>query len=221
MRYADPRGLVVQVWQGDKTLCEQPCVDAGDAATEADRLFTDCCPPAPSADEYNRDFDEAGIREPGGLMRDPLTLVDRAREQFASAFNRQDISALRALCEDDLILLPPNHLPIVGVESALDWWRAGFSVSRTRLRLAPRELNLADGWVFDWFDWSLSIVPTRRGAPMIDHGTSFWIWRLEGEHTCRVTRQLWNSSIDVPSHWAGGRGSSPTDGFPKPMTPRI
>ena len=221
MRYADPRGLVVQVWQGDKTLCEQPCVDAGDAATEADRLFTDCCPPPPSADQYNRDFGETSIREPGGLMRDPLTLVEHAREHFAAAFNRQDISALRALCEDDLILLPPNHLPIVGVESALDWWRAGFSVSRTRLRLASRELNLADGWVFDWFDWSLSIVPTLRGAPMIDQGTSFWIWRLEGEHTCRVTRQLWNSSTDIPSHWAGGRGSSPTDGFPKPMTPRI
>ena len=125
MRYADPRGLVVQVWQGDKTLHDQPCLDAADAATEAHRLFTDCCPPDASADEYNRDFGEAGIRKPGGLMRDPLALVDQAREQFAAAFNRQDISALRALCEDDLILLPPNPLRIVGVESALDCWRAG------------------------------------------------------------------------------------------------
>ena len=56
------------------------------------------------------------------------------------------------------------------MEAALDWWRAGFSVSRTRLSVAPRELNLADGWVFDWFDWSLSIVPVARGAPMIDQG---------------------------------------------------
>jgi hypothetical protein len=94
-------------------------------------------------------------------------------------------------------------------------------VSRTRLRLASRELNLADGWVFDWFDWSLSIVPIVGGAPMIDRGTSFWIWRLGGDHPSRVTRQLWNSSMDIPSHWAGGRGSSPTDGFPKFMTPRI
>ena len=189
MRYADPRGLVVQVWQGDKTLYDQPCVDAADAATEAHRLFTDCCPPA-TADEYNRDFDDVGIQEPGGLMRDPLGLVDQAREQFASAFNRQDISALRALCEDDLILLPPNHLPIVGVEAALDWWRAGFSASRTRLRLVSRERHLADGWVLDWFDWSLSVAPVVGGAPMIDRGTSFWIWRLGGEQPCRVTRQL-------------------------------
>ena len=154
-------------------------------------------------------------------MRNPRALVDQAREQFASAFNQQDISALRALCEADLILLPPNHPPVVGVESALDWWRAGFSVSRTRLSLAPRELNLADGWVFDWFDWSLSIVPIVRGAPMIDQGTSFWIWRLGGERPCRVTRQLWNSSMDIPSLWAGGWGSSPTDGFPNFMLPRI
>ena len=214
MRYADARGLAVQVWQGDKTLYDQPCVDAADAATEAHRLFSYCCPPDASADEYNLDFG-AGIRRPGGLMRDPLALVKQAREQFASAFNRQDMSALRALCEDDLILLPPNHLPIVGVEAALDWWRTGFSVSRTRLSLVSRECNLADGWVFDWFDWSLSIVPVMRGAPMVDQGTSFWIWRLRGEQPCRVTRQLWNSSIDIPSHWAGGRGSSPTDGFPK------
>ena len=107
------------------------------------------------------------------------------------------------------------------MEAALDWWRAGFSVSRTRLKLAPRELNLADGWAFDWFDWSLSTVPVVGGAPMIDRGTSFWIWRLGGEQPCRVTRQLWNSSSDIPSQWAGGRGSSPTDGFPKFTTPRI
>ena len=116
MRYADPRGLVVQVWQGDKTLCDQPCVDAGDAATEAHRLFTDCCPPDPSADEYNRDCRDSGIREPGGLMSDPLTLVDQTREQFAAAFNRQDISALRALCEDDLItreVIEKRHPQIV------------------------------------------------------------------------------------------------------------
>ena len=221
MRYADPRGLAVQVWQGDKTLYDQPCMDAADAATEAHRLFSDCCPPDPSADEYNRDFGEAGIREPGRLMTDQRALVDQAREQFVSAFIRQDIGAIRALCEDDLVLLPPNQLPVVGVESALEWWRAGFSVSRTRLRLVPRELNAADGWVFDWFDWSASIVPIVRGRPMIDQGTSFWIWRSAPGQPCRVARQLWNSNMDIPSLWAGGWASSPKDGFPKFMAPHI
>lgn len=148
-------------------------------------------------------------------MSDPRALVDQNREQFASAFRRLDIGAIRALCDDDLILLPPNHPPVVGVESALDWWRAGFSVSRTRLSLVSHEVKVADGWALDWFDWSLSIVPGVRGTPMIDQGTSFWMWRLAPGQPCRVARQLWNSSMDIPSVWAGGRASSPRNRFPK------
>lgn len=52
MRYADTPGIAVELWRGNETFWRIPCVDAAAVATEADRLFKDCCPSSsgPKAD---------------------------------------------------------------------------------------------------------------------------------------------------------------------------
>ena len=43
MRYSDPPGLEVQIWQGENTLFSKPCVDSADIAAEARRQFNIYC----------------------------------------------------------------------------------------------------------------------------------------------------------------------------------
>ena len=152
-------------------------------------------------------------------MRPSRELVGQCRDQFASAFNRQDMPTLRALCDAGIILLPPSSEPVVGIEAVLDWYRIGFSVSRTVLSVQPRELHVATDWTLDWFDWTLSTVRIKGGAPLIDHGSSFWIWRFSARGECRLARQIWNSGTAVPSLWAGGWTSVHGDPFPRLMSP--
>jgi hypothetical protein len=57
VRYTDPPMLAVQVWQGEDTLVDKACVDAADAATEADRLLDRCCS-AVERTEHSRASDD-------------------------------------------------------------------------------------------------------------------------------------------------------------------
>jgi hypothetical protein len=46
VRYSDPPGLEVQIWQGENTVFSKPCVDSADVATEARRQFNTYCQPS-------------------------------------------------------------------------------------------------------------------------------------------------------------------------------
>jgi len=46
VRYSDPPGLEVQIWQGENTVFHKPCVDSAAVATEARRQFNIYCPPS-------------------------------------------------------------------------------------------------------------------------------------------------------------------------------
>ena len=43
VRYDEPPGLAVQVWEGAATLYSVPCTGPEVVAAEADRLFQICC----------------------------------------------------------------------------------------------------------------------------------------------------------------------------------
>jgi hypothetical protein len=55
--------------------------------------------------------------------------VAQRRDEFVSAFNREDVGALRDLCEPDVVQLPPNQPPVVGADESFEWWTTGFTAS--------------------------------------------------------------------------------------------
>jgi ketosteroid isomerase-like protein len=132
--------------------------------------------------------------------RDDIT---RRRADFISAFNREDLASIEQLCSDDIVMLPSNQPPIVGIRDALQWWLIGFEAGHTTLTITPRELYVTEGWAMDWFDWSVTIVPVTGSAPTVDSGSSFWVWRLRDDGW-RILRAMWTSNSDMPSLWAGG-----------------
>jgi hypothetical protein len=58
---------------------------------------------------------------------DAKLAVAQRRDEFVSAFNRQDVSTLCDLCEPDIIQLPPNQPPVVGADQSFEWWTTGFT----------------------------------------------------------------------------------------------
>jgi len=130
--------------------------------------------------------------------------IARRRADFVTAFNREDLSLLEQLCADDIVMLPANQPPIAGIRDALEWWSVGFQAGRTTVTIVPRELYIAEGWAMDWFDWSATIVPFTGTVPIVDSGSSFWVWRLRDRDDWRILRSMWKSSSDEPSLWAGG-----------------
>ncbi len=130
--------------------------------------------------------------------------IARLRVDFVTAFNREDLAWIEQLCADDIVMLPSNQPPIIGIRDALQWWSVGFEAGRTTVTIAPRELYVTDGWAMDWFDWSVSIVPVTGTVPRVDIGSSFWVWRFRDRDGWRIHRAMWKSDSDTPSLWAGG-----------------
>jgi len=130
--------------------------------------------------------------------------IARRRDDFVRAFNREDLAWIERLCVDDIVLLPSNQPPIVGIRDALHWWATGFKAGRTRVTIEPRELYVTHGWAMDWFDWSVTIVPITGMLPIVDSGSSFWVWRLRDWDGWRILRAMWKSDSQTPSLWAGG-----------------
>jgi ketosteroid isomerase-like protein len=140
--------------------------------------------------------------------------IERRRAEFVAAFNREDLAALRELSADEIVMIPPNQPPVIGVDASIEWWTTGFQASRTALHVTPRELYVADGWALDWFDWVLTLVPLGGTTTAIDHGSSFWVWRRQPDEIWRVLRSMWNSRNETPSLWAGGVADFPVDETP-------
>src|SRR5690242_20380292 len=132
--------------------------------------------------------------------------IARRRAGFVTAFNREDLASLKQLCTDDIVMLPSNQPPIGGIRDALEWWSVGFQAGRTTVTIAPRELYVTDGWAMDWFDWSATIVPVTGTVPIVDSGSSFWVWRLRDPDGWQILRAMWKSNSETPSLWAGGIG---------------
>jgi ketosteroid isomerase-like protein len=146
-------------------------------------------------------------------------LIRQARDEWVSAFNREALEELGTFCTGDVVLIPPNQPAIHGAEAAVEYWRIGFTASRSRLQVQSRELYVSGEWAFEWFDWTIRLVPLAGGTPLEDQGHAFWIWRRDHGETWRIARAMWNSSHEVPSLWAGGWAHFPEDGFPRLMAP--
>ena len=149
----------------------------------------------------------------GGTMESRAE-IDRRRAHFTDAFDREDLTSLRELCTEDVVMMPSNQPPIIGVDAAIEWWTTGFEAFRSALHVTPREIHIANGWAFDWWDWHVSVVPLRGTVCDVDRGSSFWMWRRQQDHVWRVARAMWKSNSEVPSVWAGGVGYFPNDTFP-------
>jgi ketosteroid isomerase-like protein len=150
---------------------------------------------------------------------DIASVMAERRQTFVAAFNREDLTALACMCADDIALMPPNQPLVASIAAAIEWCRTGFTGGRTHLRLTAREQYVGDGWVFEWVDWAMNIVPLTGGPGDTDSGSAFWLWRPEGNGVWKLARAMWNSSSDTPSLWAGGLGDFPADDFFKLMAP--
>jgi ketosteroid isomerase-like protein len=140
--------------------------------------------------------------------------IDRRRAHFTDAFNREDLTSLRELCAEDIVMMPANQPPILGIDASLEWWMTGFEAFRSAMHITPREVHVANGWAFDWFDWEITIEPLRIAVSDVDRGSSFLVWRRQPDRSWRIARAMWKSNSEAPSVWAGGVGYFPDDQYP-------
>jgi hypothetical protein len=124
---------------------------------------------------------------------DAKLAVAQRRDEFVSAFNREDVSALRDLCEPDVVQLPPNQPPVVGADESFEWWTTGFTASRSRVKIVPRELHV-------YRDTAIGTRPSTGSTGL--------------SRLCRFKAERRSSIVAIRSGYGGSRMVSGASGAP-------
>jgi ketosteroid isomerase-like protein len=127
-------------------------------------------------------------------MNDRETIEHR-REEFLSAFNREDIEALEKYSSKDTISMGPNRPTIRGIEAQRALWREGFAAAKSLLFIFPEELEVIGDVAIDRHRWVLDSMPKRGGKPVHDEGKAVLIWQRQADGRWTVARSIWNSDL--------------------------
>jgi ketosteroid isomerase-like protein len=121
--------------------------------------------------------------------------IERQREEFVAAFNREDVEAMARYASDDTIGMAPSRAAIRGLEAHRVFWSAGFAAAKSLFYMFPEELEVAGNTAVDRHRWVLDSMPRRGGRPVHDEGNGIWIWRRQKDGAWKVARAIWNSDV--------------------------
>ncbi len=125
------------------------------------------------------------------------------RKRHIDAFNRTDLEGMASVVSEDVVVMAPNLPPFEGKSAARSWWQAGFEAAHSHFGFTPTELEVAGGWAFDRFAWSMETTPSTGGPITRDNGDCVWIWRKGSDGAWLIARAIWNSDNEATGIWSG------------------
>jgi ketosteroid isomerase-like protein len=135
-------------------------------------------------------------------------LIVRLREEFVTAFNREDISALSNLLEDDSVGMPPNRAALQGLAETRAFWREGFAAAKSRVEFTSARVEIAGDFAIDEQRWSMDSTPFNGGVPVHDEGKGIWLLRRQQDGNWKIARAIWNSDLPLAGPWSGAASSA-------------
>jgi uncharacterized protein (TIGR02246 family) len=123
--------------------------------------------------------------------------LDVIRDQFASAFNAGDVSALGQLYSDDVVLMPPDADRVEGRDGAEGHFALLFSQAfPSDLEIESQEMRqLSDAFV-DIGTYSMN-AQGPEGQAVTLRGDYMTVVELGAEDRWIITRHIWNQ--DMPA----------------------
>ena len=148
-------------------------------------------------------LDSKTISAPHRLTVNDREIIERRREEYIAAFNREDIAAMTEYAAADAIGMAPNRPAVRGVEAHRQFWGEGFAAAKSLFFVFPEELELLGDVAIDQHRWVLDSMPKRGGRPVHDEGKGIWIWRRQADGSWKVSRGIWNSDLSRAGFSAG------------------
>jgi len=120
--------------------------------------------------------------------------IQAANEGFMAAFASSDAAALAALYTQDGKLLPPSSDVVAGTAAIQGFWQNVMEAGVARAQLTTEEAMGFDDTAFEVGRYSLY----DSAGNTIGQGKYIVIWK-KTEDGWRLYRDIWNSSMPVPS----------------------
>ena len=121
-------------------------------------------------------------------------------QQVLKASLSGDVNAISSLFADDAILMPPNDTSVFGKDEIRSWWEEYFAFFRITSSVeTERDVTVAGNQAFDRASFSVTIIPKKEGARILDDIRSLTVWRYDAAGGWKISHQIWNSIKPVGS----------------------
>jgi ketosteroid isomerase-like protein len=121
--------------------------------------------------------------------------VRRLLERSDRAYSERDLEAFVNCFSDDIVVMPPDREPIVGIDA----WRAmlqrmfaGVSISEWSYSI--EEIVVADDWAFERHFDSAVYTPNAGGESRHLFNKGVFILRRQPDGARKIARYVWNSN---------------------------
>ncbi|MCG8580078.1 MAG: DUF4440 domain-containing protein [Bacteroidales bacterium] len=119
--------------------------------------------------------------------------IEKLNQVIMDAISNKNPDAIVAHYTSDVVMLPSNHDPVIGIEAARQMWVDGFNYGMGHLEFITEEA-IAHGDMAQEHGTYKYFTPDKE---MVDHGKYVVIWEKDGEQW-KIAKDIWNSSLPMP-----------------------
>ncbi|MDX1661306.1 MAG: DUF4440 domain-containing protein [Gemmatimonadota bacterium] len=135
---------------------------------------------------------------PGDSASAMAAIVD-ASQAFSRAMERRDPSTMAAQYTDDAVLLPPNGVPVTGIEAIEAFWTPGDPEFRTvRHELTTDRLEVDCDMATDLGRWR-QVAKRGEGPETEAWGRYLVVWRRTADGEWKMQFDAWTRPVQEGS----------------------
>ena len=121
------------------------------------------------------------------------------RDGYIKAFNGADANAIGALYTSDAIAMPGHNATLTGQAAIVAYNKALFEQMNAKIEVTPDETRTMGNFGFDRGRYKLTMTPKAGGPAVNDEGRYIVMLEKAADGSWKVTRDIDNSSLAMPS----------------------
>ena len=123
--------------------------------------------------------------------------INRLLDEDTTALNAGDAVGLVALYTEDVVLMPPDELAVIGKEARRAFLQTFFDQYTLELARSTEEVVVADDWAFARSTQTSTLTPKDGGEPIERSGKVIHIYQRQPDGSWKLARAIWN--FDQPA----------------------
>ena len=123
------------------------------------------------------------------------TAIKEWFESYLSDVRQGDHESYRKYYSEDIVLLPPNHTPIIGIESLVQMAKSNFQRNRVEIDYTIEEIVIDHNIAFLRLHVFEYMVPIDGSESIKDDRKTLFIFRRSSDDSWSASHCMWNSNL--------------------------
>lgn len=124
-----------------------------------------------------------------------LQAINQLRAEHVAGVTAGDLQAVLAGMVEDVVYLPPDQPPVVGMSALEAAMRPYYEQFRNQLVMTPCEIVMAGDWAMEWGMVTAELTPLAAGASIRFDGKYVYIYRRQPNGSWKIQWDIYNANV--------------------------